>query len=58
MVLNRIDTQNSIKNLYNMNTKTKENVAEILRLHIPFGELSDEMSCKNPVFMWVSNKFV
>lgn len=38
MVLNRIDTQNSIKNLYNMNTKTKENVAEILRLHIPFGE--------------------
>ena len=38
MVLNRIDTQNRIKNLYNMNTKTKENVAEILRLHIPFGE--------------------
>ena len=38
LVLNRIDTQNSIKNLYTMNTKTKENVAEILRLHIPFGE--------------------
>ena len=30
MVLKRIDTQNSIKNLYNMNTKTKENVAKIL----------------------------
>ncbi len=38
MVLNRIDTQNNLKNRYNMNTKTKENAAEILRLHISFGE--------------------
>lgn len=38
MVLKDVDTQNSIKNLYNMNTKTKENAAEILRLHISFGE--------------------
>lgn len=38
MVLNCIDTQNNTKNLYNMNTRTKEKVAEIPRLHISFGE--------------------
>lgn len=45
MVLNRINTQNSIKNLYNMNTKTKKNVAEILRLHISFGEFEQNYFC-------------
>lgn len=38
MVLKRSDAQNNFKNLYNMNTKTKEKVAEIPRLHISFGE--------------------
>ena len=38
MVLKGVDTQDNLKNLYNMNTKTKEKVAEIPRLHIPFGE--------------------
>jgi|GEM_PF-4419272 len=38
MVLKCIDARNNLKNLYNMNTKTKENVAKILRLHISFGE--------------------
>lgn len=38
MVLNSVDTLNNIKNIYNMNTKTEENVAKILRLHISFGE--------------------
>lgn len=39
IVPNCIDTQNNLKNLYNMNTKTKEKGAEILRLHISFGKL-------------------
>lgn len=38
MVLKGVDTQNNLKNLYNMNMKTKEKVAEIPRLHISFGE--------------------
>lgn len=38
MVLNQTDTQNNFKNLYNMNTKTKKNMAEIPRLHISFEE--------------------
>lgn len=38
MVLKRMDTQHNLENLYNMNTKTKENAAEILRLHISFEE--------------------
>ncbi len=38
MVLKHIYTQNNFKNMYNMNTKTKENVVEILRLHISFEE--------------------
>ena len=38
MVLNRIDTQNSFKNSYNMNMKIKGNMAEIPRLHISFEE--------------------
>lgn len=36
MVLKRIYTQYNLKNVYNMNTKTKENVVEILRIHISF----------------------
>lgn len=39
MVLKGVDTQYNLKNLNNMNTKTKENLAEILRLHISFGEI-------------------
>lgn len=38
MVLKGVDTQDNLKNLYNMNMKTKEKVAEIPRLHISFGE--------------------
>lgn len=38
MVLKEVDTQNNLKNLCNMNTKTKEKVATIPRLHISFGE--------------------
>lgn len=38
MVLNRFDTQNNLKDLYNMNTKMKENGARIPRLHISFEE--------------------
>lgn len=37
MVLNRIDTQNNLKNSYNMNTKSKENADEIPRLHSSWG---------------------
>lgn len=38
MVLNCIDTPNNDKNLYNMNTKTREKVAEILQSHLSFEE--------------------
>lgn len=38
MVLNHIDTSNNNKNSYNMNTKTKEKVAEILQSYISFEE--------------------
>lgn len=38
MVLNRIDTPDNHKNSYNMNTKTREKVAEILQSHISFEE--------------------
>ena len=38
MVLKGVGTQNNLKNSYNMNTKSKEKVAEIPRLHISFGE--------------------
>lgn len=38
MVLKHIDTLKSVKNLYNMNTKSREKCVEILRIHIFFGE--------------------
>ena len=38
MVLKHIDTQNNLKNLYNMNTRIQGNVAEIPQLHISFEE--------------------
>lgn len=34
MVLKHIDTLNSVKNLYNMNTKTKENVQKLQECRI------------------------
>lgn len=38
MELNCIYTSNNDKNSYNMNTKIKEKVDEILQSHISFGE--------------------
>jgi len=39
MVLNRIYTPNNLKNMYNMNTRTQGNAAEIPQLHISFQEI-------------------
>ncbi len=38
MVLNHIDTRNTDKNSYNMNTKTKGKAVEIPQSHLSFEE--------------------
>ena len=41
MVLNCNNTSNNYKDLYNMNTKTREKVAEILQSHLFFEEIEE-----------------
>ena len=51
MVLNDIDIHNNNKELYNLNTKTRENVPENYDCTFPLRSLSDEMGIKKSVFI-------